>query len=215
MSGKARSFYHGKLLWHVWVLRYDLKCEAETKGCHLDCTGVPRIMEDTLPRYFLENDNDDKEIRACKRYIRNARININARQVFPRGFIRPALHEENSPPMAIKDVDRVLLVIPLTELKLSSAHLESIRNAARHTRMQLLIYFVGDSLANSISLRPWESMQSFLGIAYTAAVQELARLQRILCDVDVLVQGFCEKETKLSGILDRVICPLGLKGENS
>ncbi|WOO85238.1 Alpha-ketoglutarate-dependent dioxygenase abh1 [Vanrija pseudolonga] len=48
--------------------------------------GVPRIMEGTHAPHFLEADDDSIEMRAAKRWVANARININARQVFPPGF---------------------------------------------------------------------------------------------------------------------------------
>nr|XP_031860915.1 alkylated DNA repair protein AlkB [Kwoniella shandongensis]KAA5527987.1 alkylated DNA repair protein AlkB [Kwoniella shandongensis] len=52
--------------------------------------GVPRIMEGTLPEHFQPHDDDDDTIRAAKQWISSARININARQVFPPGFQRPS-----------------------------------------------------------------------------------------------------------------------------
>ncbi|WWD17760.1 hypothetical protein CI109_102201 [Kwoniella shandongensis] len=51
---------------------------------------VPRIMEGTLPEHFQPHDDDDDTIRAAKQWISSARININARQVFPPGFQRPS-----------------------------------------------------------------------------------------------------------------------------
>lgn len=59
MSGASRTFYHG----------------------------VPRVMEGTLPAYFEEDEEDTEERRAVKRFMKAARININARQVFPVGFV--------------------------------------------------------------------------------------------------------------------------------
>jgi alkylated DNA repair protein alkB family protein 1 len=53
-----------------------------------DLTGVPRIMEGTLPSHFLLKDGDSEEMKAVKEYISSARVNINARQVFPPGFKR-------------------------------------------------------------------------------------------------------------------------------
>lgn len=51
--------------------------------------GVPRIMEDTLPAHFAETPDDSDAMRAAKRWVQSARVNINARQVFPPGFERP------------------------------------------------------------------------------------------------------------------------------
>ncbi|OCF55339.1 alkylated DNA repair protein AlkB [Kwoniella mangroviensis CBS 10435] len=51
--------------------------------------GVPRILEGTLPSHFAMQDTDSETMKAAKRFITSARININARQVFPPGFVRP------------------------------------------------------------------------------------------------------------------------------
>jgi alkylated DNA repair protein alkB family protein 1 len=51
--------------------------------------GVPRIMEGTLPPHFAPCEGDECMLAAAKRWIASARININARQVFPPGFQRP------------------------------------------------------------------------------------------------------------------------------
>lgn len=75
MSGKGRQFYHGKLNLDNWTLATLT-------------SGVPRIMEGTLPQAFEANDMDDDLTRAAKRWIQTARININTRQVFPPGFKR-------------------------------------------------------------------------------------------------------------------------------
>jgi alkylated DNA repair protein alkB family protein 1 len=43
-------------------------------------------MEGTLPFHFqIQKDDSDHDV-AVKRYIFTARVNINARQVFPPGF---------------------------------------------------------------------------------------------------------------------------------
>ncbi|WVQ82652.1 alkylated DNA repair protein AlkB [Cryptococcus sp. DSM 104549] len=51
--------------------------------------GIPRIMEGTLPAHFKLSGDEPSEMRAAKKWIASARININARQVFPPGFRRP------------------------------------------------------------------------------------------------------------------------------
>lgn len=48
-------------------------------------TGVPRILEGTLPPH-LEDSREAGEWTVYEEYLRNARINVNVRQVFPRGF---------------------------------------------------------------------------------------------------------------------------------
>ncbi|OCF45336.1 alkylated DNA repair protein AlkB [Kwoniella heveanensis CBS 569] len=57
--------------------------------------GVPRILEGTLPSHFELSPADSdpsstsSTMKAAKQFIASARININARQVFPPGFTRP------------------------------------------------------------------------------------------------------------------------------
>jgi alkylated DNA repair protein alkB family protein 1 len=64
--------------------------------------GVPRIMEGTLPSHFAridmlgdeaepaEEENEEAVIdRAVREWMQTARINVNVRQVFPPGFVRP------------------------------------------------------------------------------------------------------------------------------
>lgn len=46
-------------------------------------------MEDTLPSHFLPKEGDSPQTKAAKEWISTARVNINARQVFPPGFERP------------------------------------------------------------------------------------------------------------------------------
>lgn len=46
-------------------------------------------MEDTLPSYFQPEEGDGELTRAAKEWVQSARVNINARQVFPPGFRRP------------------------------------------------------------------------------------------------------------------------------
>lgn len=50
---------------------------------HLDIAGVPRILEDTLPPHLNLEDRDWKPYRE---YMSTTRINVNVRQVFPKGF---------------------------------------------------------------------------------------------------------------------------------
>ncbi|BEI80096.1 hypothetical protein CcaverHIS002_0106250 [Cutaneotrichosporon cavernicola] len=48
--------------------------------------GVPRILEDSLPAHLRPREDDSPTLAAVKRWISTARINVNARQVFPPGF---------------------------------------------------------------------------------------------------------------------------------
>ncbi|KDQ14571.1 hypothetical protein BOTBODRAFT_32704 [Botryobasidium botryosum FD-172 SS1] len=56
-------------------------------GCRRAYHGVPRILEDTLPKHLAASSEDgDYDWGPFGEYMRTARINVNARQVFPRGF---------------------------------------------------------------------------------------------------------------------------------
>lgn len=46
-------------------------------------------MEDTLPAHFRPAEDDNARTAAAKEWISTARVNINARQVFPPGFQKP------------------------------------------------------------------------------------------------------------------------------
>ncbi|GJJ12421.1 hypothetical protein Clacol_006663 [Clathrus columnatus] len=54
-------------------------------SCRRAFHGVPKIFENTLPDP-LRNDENDKSWKPFADYLRTTRININVRQVFPRGF---------------------------------------------------------------------------------------------------------------------------------
>ncbi len=47
--------------------------------------GVPRILENTLPPHFIHGV-EDREWEPYEEYLQTSRININVRQVFPKGF---------------------------------------------------------------------------------------------------------------------------------
>jgi alkylated DNA repair protein alkB homolog 1 len=48
-------------------------------------SGVPRILEHTLPPHF-DDAGDDVGWKYYAEYLLTTRININVRQVFPKGF---------------------------------------------------------------------------------------------------------------------------------
>jgi hypothetical protein len=51
--------------------------------------GVPRILEDTLPNHLAElplEHPEGKDWMDYAQYMHNTRINVNVRQVFPKGF---------------------------------------------------------------------------------------------------------------------------------
>ncbi|KAH9857657.1 hypothetical protein C2E23DRAFT_805233 [Lenzites betulinus] len=53
-------------------------------ACRRAYHGVPRILEGTLPPHFEGEDEEGWGI--YEEYLRNTRINVNVRQVFPKGF---------------------------------------------------------------------------------------------------------------------------------
>ncbi|CAL1703646.1 unnamed protein product [Somion occarium] len=68
--------------------------------CRRAYHGVPRILEDTLPALFGSTRiQEDKDWPLYEEYMRTTRININVRQVFPKGFKPeldlPGLHDTN------------------------------------------------------------------------------------------------------------------------
>ncbi len=56
--------------------------------------GIPRILEGTLPSHLQDLKGNDDEWRPFAHYMQTARINVNVRQVFPKGF-RPDIAVAN------------------------------------------------------------------------------------------------------------------------
>lgn len=54
-------------------------------GCRRAYHGVPRILGNTLPAH-LRVEGQDKDWEPYANYLQTTRINVNVRQVFPRGF---------------------------------------------------------------------------------------------------------------------------------
>jgi hypothetical protein len=67
---------------HIMVGTYRLPVSSFCDT--LDPSGVRRILENTLPSHFRVNS--DYEWGPYREYMRASRININVRQVFPKGF---------------------------------------------------------------------------------------------------------------------------------
>ncbi|KAL0579949.1 hypothetical protein V5O48_002033 [Marasmius crinis-equi] len=57
-------------------------------GCRRAYHGVPRILEGTLPRHMFGPDESGEyyDWKPYEDYMRTTRINVNVRQVFPKGF---------------------------------------------------------------------------------------------------------------------------------
>ena len=52
-------------------------------------SGVPRILENTLPPHLFADRGEEQAVpdwSVYEEYLRTTRININVRQVFPKGF---------------------------------------------------------------------------------------------------------------------------------
>ncbi|THU99303.1 hypothetical protein K435DRAFT_751863, partial [Dendrothele bispora CBS 962.96] len=56
-------------------------------ACRRAYHGVPRILENTLPSHMESSESDRDEWRLYEEYMKTTRININVRQVFPKGFV--------------------------------------------------------------------------------------------------------------------------------
>lgn len=70
----------------VSFLRYTCNVRTNYKRTII---GVPRILEDTLPPQFddvRKKNEEDNDWEFYQQYMRTTRINVNVRQVFPKGF---------------------------------------------------------------------------------------------------------------------------------
>ena len=77
MAGpECRRAYHGNLILELpWTL-----------GSSYEQLGIPRILEGTLPPHLHGSEDDGDEWPTYQCYLQRTRININVRQVFPKGF---------------------------------------------------------------------------------------------------------------------------------
>ncbi|OSC97606.1 hypothetical protein PYCCODRAFT_1398385 [Trametes coccinea BRFM310] len=67
-------------------------------ACRRAYHGVPRILEGTLPPHFEGSDGEEQEAKdweIYEEYLRNTRVNVNVRQVFPKGFDPTAVVPEH------------------------------------------------------------------------------------------------------------------------
>ncbi|KAL5533065.1 hypothetical protein ACEPAF_4841 [Sanghuangporus sanghuang] len=77
MAGPScRRAYHGK----------SVVTGNNDKSLTVLPEGVPRILEGTLPAHFDEVAESSAGWAAYSRYLQTTRINVNVRQVFPKGF---------------------------------------------------------------------------------------------------------------------------------
>jgi len=65
-------------------------------ACRRAYHGVPRILENTLPQQFEVSSDDIEWTEEYEEYLRTTRINVNVRQVFPKGF-DPGASIESTP----------------------------------------------------------------------------------------------------------------------
>lgn len=84
MSGPAcRRAYHGlPVVYFLIAFSFSLGTVS---------IGVPRILEGTLPPHLEGSDgspsnSSEDDWGAYEEYLRGTRINVNVRQVFPKGF---------------------------------------------------------------------------------------------------------------------------------
>jgi len=55
--------------------------------CRRAFHGVPRILERSCPTHLMENEEEEaKEWDPYAHFLKTTRINVNVRQVFPKGF---------------------------------------------------------------------------------------------------------------------------------
>jgi alkylated DNA repair protein alkB homolog 1 len=77
MSGpECRRAYHGARCFFAHKLWLTFNRSLK---------GVPRILEATLPPHLHASD-DDYDWKPYEKYMCSTRINVNVRQVFPKGF---------------------------------------------------------------------------------------------------------------------------------
>lgn len=67
-----------------WYGQHDTEWIGTLLTLLLITAGVPRILEGSLPPQFSASGEPDWSL--YEEYLRTARININVRQVFPKGF---------------------------------------------------------------------------------------------------------------------------------
>lgn len=65
------------------MVRKVSSCGKASDNILIRSEGVPRILEGTIPPHLFLGDNDWEPY---IEYLENSRINVNVRQVFPRGF---------------------------------------------------------------------------------------------------------------------------------
>ncbi len=105
-----------------------------------------------------------------------------------------------------------VLILPLHSshsLEHPSIYVPIIRRITARTTSSLLIYFHGSALSSNPS---WRTIDRFLSIVYSAAAQEAVKYDRVLMNVNVLMQGFAVdahgkrggKHGRVEGKWDRV-----------
>jgi hypothetical protein len=92
-----------------------------------------------------------------------------------------------------------VLILPfhsITSVRDPSIYTSIIRQITARTTSQLLIYFHGSALLGHGEAQvTWFDVQRFLSIIYSASSQEAVKHDRVLMDVDVLIEGFAVDPT--------------------
>ena len=79
MAGpRCRRAYHGRVSFKV-----SLRISISDAMCF---QGVPRILERSLPGHLQPGNEHSSDWDVFGRYMQTTRINVNVRQVFPKGF---------------------------------------------------------------------------------------------------------------------------------
>ena len=81
------------------ISRFATPIISRLKNMTFFLAGVPRILENTLPQRLEVGDDDVEWTEEYEKYLRTTRININVRQVFPKGFDPGAGIERVYPPV--------------------------------------------------------------------------------------------------------------------
>lgn len=90
MSGpRCRRAYHGEAESPHHLKLYTYTAVSDDSCLTLTFAGVPRILEGTLPPHLSGTDEKDDGWEPFGEYLKSTRININVRQVFPRGYTPP------------------------------------------------------------------------------------------------------------------------------
>lgn len=76
-------------LWPVLCVGERIMVSFSLRFCAcliIHLLGIPRVLEGTIPPHLKNPYSSDDRWLEYKRYLQTTRINVNVRQVFPKGF---------------------------------------------------------------------------------------------------------------------------------